>query len=127
MQVCFRLLFTTTTLFQHTVTTLSLHKQIITSTTTSQQQLKSLLPPKIVIFCYFVLNSTRNNSWHEMTPLRPIYMVFEPEKLVLLMRSLNERAMGLNEEGKTKWRPKRVLDPWKILSRNRERRSSQSL
>ena len=25
----------------------------------------------------------------------------EPEKLVLLMRSLNERAMGLNEEGKT--------------------------
>ena len=51
----------------------------------------------------------------------------EPEKLVLLMRSLNERTMGLNEEGKTKWRPKRVLDPWKILSRNRERRSSQSL
>ena len=38
----------------------------------------------------------------------------EPEKLVLLMRSLNERTMGLNEEGKTKWRPKRVLVPWKI-------------
>ena len=50
-----------------------------------------------------------------MTPLRPIYMVFEPEKLVLLMRSLNERAMGLNEEGKTKWRPKRVLVPWKVF------------
>ena len=42
----------------------------------------------------------------------------EPEKLVLLMRSLNERAMGLNEAGRTKWRPKRVLVPWKILSRN---------
>ena len=39
----------------------------------------------------------------------------EPEKLVLLMRSLNERAMGLNEEGKTKWRPKRVLVPWKVF------------
>ena len=53
----------------------------------------------------------------------------EPEKLVLLMRSLNERAiMGLNEEGKTKWRPKRVLVPWEgFLSRNREPRSSQSL
>ena len=38
----------------------------------------------------------------------------EPEKLVLLMRSLNERAMGLNEEGKTKWWPKRVLVPWKL-------------
>ena len=51
----------------------------------------------------------------------------EPEKLVLLMRSLNERAMELNEEGKTKWWPKRVLVPWKVLSRNREPRSSQSL
>ena len=37
----------------------------------------------------------------------------EPEKLVLLMRSLNERVMGLNEEGK--WRPKRVLVPWKVF------------
>ena len=35
----------------------------------------------------------------------------EPEKLVLLMRSLNERAVGLIEDGKTKWRPKRVLVP----------------
>ena len=35
----------------------------------------------------------------------------EPEKLVLLMRSFNELAMGLNEEGKTKWWPKRVLVP----------------
>ena len=52
----------------------------------------------------------------------------EPEKLVLLMRNLNERAIiGLNEEGKTKWWPKRILVPWKILSRNREPRSSQSL
>ena len=39
----------------------------------------------------------------------------EPEKLVLLMRSLNERAKGLNEEGKTTWRPKRVLVPWKVF------------
>ena len=39
----------------------------------------------------------------------------EPEKFVLLMRSLNERAMKLNEEGKTKWRPKRVLVPWKVF------------
>ena len=54
-------------------------------------------------------------------------MVLSLKKLVLLMRSLNERAMGLNEDGKTKWRPKRVLVPWKILSRNREPRSSQSL
>ena len=27
----------------------------------------------------------------------------EREKLVLLVRSLNERAMGLNKEGKPKW------------------------
>ena len=39
----------------------------------------------------------------------------EPEKLVLLMRSLNERAMELNEEGETKWRLKRVLVPWKVF------------
>ena len=39
----------------------------------------------------------------------------EPEKLVLLMRSLNERAMKLSEEGKIKWRPKRVLVPWKVF------------
>ena len=39
----------------------------------------------------------------------------EPEKLVLLMRSLNERTMKLNEEGKTKWRPKRILVPWKVF------------
>ena len=51
----------------------------------------------------------------------------EPEKLVLLMRSLNERAMGLNEEGKTKWRPKRVLARGRFLSQNRESRSSKSL
>ena len=40
----------------------------------------------------------------------------EPEKLVLLMRSLNERAKKLNEEGKAKWRPKRVLVPWKVFT-----------
>ena len=51
----------------------------------------------------------------------------EPEKLVLLMRSLNERAMGLNEEGQTKWRPKGYLSRGRFLSRNREPRSSQSL
>ena len=39
----------------------------------------------------------------------------KPEKLVLLMSSLNERTMKLNEEGKTKWRPKRVLVPWKVI------------
>ena len=39
----------------------------------------------------------------------------EPEILVLRMRSLNERVVGLNEEGKTKWRPKRVLVPWKVF------------
>ena len=39
----------------------------------------------------------------------------KPEKLVLLMSSLNERTMKLNEEGKTKWRPKRVLVPWKVF------------
>ena len=39
----------------------------------------------------------------------------KPEKLVLLMRSLNERTMKLNAEGKTKWRPKRVLVPWKLI------------
>ena len=39
-------LFTTTTLFQQTVTTISLHNQISTSTTTSLQHLKSPLPPK---------------------------------------------------------------------------------
>ena len=53
-------LFTTTTTFQHTVTTLSLHNQISTSSTTSLQHLTSLLPPKIIIFCYFILNSARN-------------------------------------------------------------------
>ena len=37
------------------------------------------------------------------------------EKLVLLMRSLNERAMGLNKEGKTKWQPNRALVPWKVF------------
>ena len=63
VQVCFRLLirlFTTTTSFQHTATTLSFQNQISTSTPTSLQHLKSLLPPKITIFCYFMLNSTRN-------------------------------------------------------------------
>ena len=30
------------------------------STTTSLQHLKSLLPPKIIIFCFFILNCTRN-------------------------------------------------------------------
>ena len=39
----------------------------------------------------------------------------EPEKLVLLMRSLNERDMELNEEGETKWRPKRLLVPRKVF------------
>ena len=48
-------------------------------------------------------------------PLEADLHGLEPEKLVLLMRSLNERAMGLNEEGKTKWRPKRVLVPWKVF------------
>ena len=53
-------LFTSTTSFQQTVTTLSLHSHISTSTTTSLQHLKSLLPPKIIIFYYFILSSTRN-------------------------------------------------------------------
>ena len=51
----------------------------------------------------------------------------EPEKLVLLMRSLNERAKKLNEEGKAKWRPKGYLSRGRFLPRNREPRSSQSL
>ena len=72
MQVSgFRLLirlFTTTTSFQRTVTTLSLHNQISTFTTTSLQLLKSLLPPKIVILCYFILNSTRN-KFNKLQPL----------------------------------------------------------
>ena len=56
VQVCFRLLirfFTTTTSFQQTVTTLSLHNQISTPATTSLQHLKSLLPSNTIIFCYF--------------------------------------------------------------------------
>ena len=39
----------------------------------------------------------------------------EPEKLVLLMSSLDERTLKLNEEGKTKWRPERALVPWKVI------------
>ena len=34
------------------------------------------------------------------------------------MRSLNERAMGLNEEGKTKWQPKSALSRGRFLLRN---------
>ena len=70
VQVCFRLLifFKTTTSFQQTATTLSLHNQISTSTTTFQKNL----------FCYFILNSTRNqfhwltNYSHYLTNPRPI-------------------------------------------------------
>ena len=40
--------YTSTTSFQHTVTTLSLHNQIIASTTTSLQHLKSLSPPLLL-------------------------------------------------------------------------------
>ena len=47
-------------------------------------------------------------------------------KLVLLMRSLNEWAVGL-KEGKTKWRRKAYSSRERFLSRNREPRSSQSL
>ena len=82
VQVCFWLLlirlFTTTTSFQHTVTTPSLHNQISTSTPISLQHLKSLLPPKITIFCYFMLKSKRNkfywltNYSHYLTNSRPI-------------------------------------------------------
>lgn len=46
-------------------------------------------------------------------------------RLVLLMRSLNERAVGL-KEGKTKWRRKAYSSRERFLS-NREPRSSQSL
>ena len=56
VQLCFwllRRLFTATTSFQQTLTTLSLHNQISPSTPISLQHLKSLLPPKITIFCYF--------------------------------------------------------------------------
>ena len=74
-------LLTTTTLFQHAVTTLSLHNQISTSSkTTSLQHLKSLLPRKIIIFCYFILNSARNkfhwltNYIHYLTNSRPIQL-----------------------------------------------------
>ena len=77
MQVSgFRLLirlFTTTTSFQRTVTTLSLHNQISTFTTTSLQLLKSLLPPKIVILSYFILNSTRN-KFNKLQPLSYQFM-----------------------------------------------------
>ena len=41
-------LFTITTLFQHTVTSLCLHNRISTSTITSLQHLKSPLPPQII-------------------------------------------------------------------------------
>ena len=61
-------LYTTTTSFHHTVTTLSLYDQISTSKTTSLQHLKSLLPPTIIAFCYFILNSTRN-KFHWLTNL----------------------------------------------------------
>ena len=37
--------------------------------------------------------------------------MLETDKLVLLMRSLNERAMRLNEEGKTKSRAESVSRP----------------
>ena len=46
-------------LFQHTVTSLSLHNRISNSTITSLQHLKSLLSPQMIIFCYFIFNSTR--------------------------------------------------------------------
>ena len=48
-------------------------------------------------------------------PFEADLLGLEHEKLVLLMRSLNERAMGLNKEGKTKCRTKRALVPWKIF------------
>ena len=82
VQVCFWLLSidktSHNTSFQHTGTTLSLQNQISTSTTTSLQRLTSLLVHKVIIFCYFILNSTRNkfhwltNYSHYLANLRPI-------------------------------------------------------
>ena len=123
----FSTIFTTTTLFQHTVTTLSLHKQIITSTTTSLQLPKITFTSQNSYFLLLHIKFYEKQFLARNDPFEADLHGLEPEKLVLLMRSLNEQAMGLNEEGKTKWWPKRVLVPWKILSRNREPRSSQSL
>ena len=51
----------------------------------------------------------------------------EPEKFVLLMRSLNERTMKLNEEGKQNGGRKGYLSRGRFLSRKREPRFFQSL
>ena len=107
-------LFTTTTLFQRTVTTLFLHNQIITSTSTTLQPLKSLLPPKIIIFVtsYWILRKTiHGKKW----PLWGRFTWSWAWKIGSLMRNFNERAMRLNEEGKTKWQRKRVLVPFKVF------------
>ena len=69
-------LFTTTTTFQHIVTILSLRNQPHYNT----YSCNSLLPPKLIIFCYFILNSTRNkfhwlvNYSHYPTNSRPVYL-----------------------------------------------------